>query len=93
MSTGLAFCYQDDAVTTAHALMDRHGREHLLVVDADGALVGMLRREDLPAGAQAAGIPQDPDGPQEPGRGVADPTPPSGLDVYSDRPRVRIAQR
>lgn len=93
MSTGFAFCYQDDAVTTAHALMDRHGREHLLVVDADGALVGMLRRADLPASAQAPGNPQHSGMRQEPGRGIADPAPPSGLDVYADRPRVRIAQR
>ncbi len=98
MSGGLAFCYRDDGVTTAHALMDANGRDHLLVVDSDGGLVGMVSREDLPpARARAAGAaqvsPDHPGMPRKPARGGADPDQMGGLDVYAGRPRIQIARR
>ena len=49
MTTDLAFCYLDDDVTTARALMDKHGCNHLMVVDREQVLVGTLERDDLPA--------------------------------------------
>lgn len=98
MSGELPFCYQDDAVPTAHALMDANGRDHLLVVDSEGGLVGMVSRKDLPqAGSQEAADAQvradHPGMPREPAQDVADPAKTSGLDVYSDRPRIQIARR
>lgn len=98
MSGGLAFCYRDDPVTTTHALMDANGRDHLLLVDADGGLIGMVSRADLPpATAREAGdaqvSPDHPGMPRKPARGDAGPAHTSGLDVYADGPRIQIARR
>jgi CBS domain-containing protein len=93
MSGDLAFCYLDDDAATARALMDRRGCDHLLVIDADHALVGLLGREDLPSVSAAEARSQDRPKVVEPREedapGVAKTIQPGGLDVYADRPKIR----
>jgi CBS domain-containing protein len=88
MTSDLAFCYGDDDAATARGLMDRHGTDHLLVVDKEQALVGVLAREDLPDGdakpAPAGGPSRQ--GPSDAARNVH----PGGLDVYADRPKIVV---
>jgi CBS domain-containing protein len=93
MSSDLAFCYLDDDVATARALMDGHGCDHLLVIDADQALVGLVGREDLPAVSAAEAPSHDravvvePRGEDAPG--IAKTIQPGGLDVYAERPKLK----
>jgi CBS domain-containing protein len=93
MSSDLAFCYLDDDVATARALMDRHGSDHLLVIDADQSLIGLLGREDLPpvsaAEARSQNRPEVVGPREEDAPGVAKTIQPGGLDVYADRPKIR----
>jgi CBS domain-containing protein len=94
MTTDLAFCYLDDDVATARALMDRHGCNHLMVVDRDQVLVGTLERDDLPAADPGdAGSRQERPEVVEPreehAQGVASTIQPSGLDVYDERPTIK----
>jgi CBS domain-containing protein len=94
MSGDFAFCYLDDDPATAHAMMDRHASDHLLVVDAEGGLVGILGREHLPRVSAArthalkdwAEVVEE----REDGGGFAKSVQPGGLDVYADRPRIRL---
>jgi CBS domain-containing protein len=95
MTTDLAFCYLDDDVTTARALMDKHGCNHLMVVDRDQVLVGTLERDDLPAASAGArqslqGRPEVVEPREEHGQGVASTIQPGGLDVYDERPTIRM---
>jgi CBS domain-containing protein len=94
MATDLAFCYLDDDLTTAHALMDRHGCRHLMVVDRDRVLVGTLEREDLPPVSERArrALQAHPEivAPRETqAQGVASTIQPGGLDVYAERPKLK----
>ena len=94
MTTDLVFCYLNDDVATARALMDKHGCDHLLVVDADQVLVGTLRREDLPpVSASASQALQNRPEVVEPRElateGVANSIQPGGLGVYAQRPRIK----
>jgi CBS domain-containing protein len=93
MSSDLAFRYLDDAAATARALMDRHGCDHLLVIDADQALVGLVGREDLPAVSAAEARSHDRrevvELRVEDASGIAKTIQPGGLDVYADRPRIK----
>jgi CBS domain-containing protein len=93
MSSDLAFCYLDDDAATARTLMDRHGCDHLLVIDADQALVGVVGRKDLPAVSAAEARSRDRPDVIEPREddapGVAKTIQPGGLDVYADRPKIR----
>jgi len=94
MTTDLAFCYLDDDVTTARALMDRHGCNHLMVVDCNQVLVGTLERDDLPAaGAREPQSlrerPEVVEPREEQAQGVASTIQPGGLDVYDERPTIR----
>ena len=94
MTTNLAFCYLDDDVTTARALMDRHGCNHLMVVDRSRALVGTLERDDLPAASarETRSLQERPEvvePREEHGQGVASTIQPGGLDVYDERPTIR----
>jgi CBS domain-containing protein len=93
MSGDLTFCYLDDDAATARALMDRHGCDHLLVIDADQAPVGVVGREDLPAVSAAEARSHDrPDvvAPRgEDASGLATSIQPGGLDVYADRPKIK----
>jgi CBS domain-containing protein len=93
MSSDLAFCYLDDDVATARALMDRHGCDHLLVIDADQALVGLVGREDLPAVSAAEARSHDRPEVAEPriedASGIAKTIQPGGLDVYAERPKLK----
>ena len=94
MTTDLAFCYLDDDVTTARALMDKHGCNHLLVVDRDGVLVGTLERDDLPAASPGETQhlqerPEVVEQREEHAQGVADHIQPGGLDVYAERLTIR----
>ncbi len=93
MTGDFAFCYLDDDPATARALLDRHASDHLLVVDAEGGLVGILGREHLPSVSAArtealkhrAEVVEE----RENGGGVARTVQPGGLDVYADRPTIR----
>jgi CBS domain-containing protein len=93
MSSDLAFCYLDDDVATARALMDRHSCDHLLVIDADQALVGLVGREDLPAVSAAEARSYDRPEVLEPrvedAPGMAKTIQPGGLDVYAERPKLK----
>jgi CBS domain-containing protein len=94
MTTDLAFCYLDDDVTTARALMDRHGCNHLMVVDRDQVLVGTLERDDLPAasarGTQSLQARPEVVEPRELAtQGVANTIQPGGLEVYAERSRIK----
>jgi CBS domain-containing protein len=94
MTTDLAFCYLDDDVTTARALMDKHGCNHLMVVDRSGALVGTLERDDLPAASarETRSLQERPEvveRREEHGQGVASTIQPGGLDVYDERLTIR----
>jgi CBS domain-containing protein len=95
MATDLAFCYLDDDVTTAHALMDRHGCRHLMVVDRDRVLVGTLERDDLPPVSERVrrALQARPEivAPREThAQGVASTIQPGGLDVYAERPKLKV---
>jgi CBS domain-containing protein len=94
MTTDLAFCYLDDDVTTARALMDKHGSNHLLVVDGKGVLVGTLERDALPPAStgETQSLQERPEivEPREGHKqGVASTIHPGGLDVYDERPKIR----
>jgi CBS domain-containing protein len=94
MTTELAFCYLDDDVTTAHALMDKHGCRHLMVVDRDRFLVGTLQRDDLPAVSarkrrSLQKRPEVTEPREEHAQGVASTIQPGGLDVYAERPKLK----
>jgi CBS domain-containing protein len=93
MTTDLAFCYLDDDVATARAMMDRHGCEHLLVVDRDQVLLGTLERDDLPAAGRPTGSVQERPEVVEPreehAQGVASTIQPGGLDVYTERLTIK----
>jgi len=94
MTAELAFCYLDDSLAVAHALFDRHGVDHLLVIDAEAALAGMLGRADLPpaseAGMSSAGDRSDLlSRRKENAQGMATTTQPGGLDVYAQRPTIK----
>jgi CBS domain-containing protein len=93
MTAELTFCYLDDPVAVAHALLDRHGADHLLVIDAEGTLAGILGRADLPA--SKAGTPSVGDqdllsSREENAQGIATT---GGLDVYDERPTIRRTPR
>jgi CBS domain-containing protein len=96
MSGDLTFCYLDDDAATARALMDRHGCDHLLVVDADQAPVGIVGREDLPAVSAAEARSHDRPGlvesRGEDASGIATTIQPGGLDVYADRPKIKSSR-
>ena len=51
MTTDLAFCYLDDDVATARALMDKHGCNHLMVVDREQS-AGRYAGARRPAGGE-----------------------------------------
>ena len=94
MTTDLAFCYLDDDLTTARALMDRHGCDHLMVVDRSGVLVGTLERGALPPASAAETQPSQArpevvEAREGHGHGAADTIQPGGLDVYDERPKIR----
>lgn len=94
MTTHLAFCYLDDDVTTAQALMDKHGCRHLMVVDRDRVLVGTLERGDLPLVSERAsktlqGRPEIVAPREAHAQGVASTIQPGGLDVYAERPKLK----
>jgi CBS domain-containing protein len=94
MTTDLAFCYLDDDVTTARALMDKHACNHLMVVDRDQVLVGTLERDDLPAASarETHSLQDRPDvvePREEHAQGVATTIQPGGLDVYDERPTIK----
>lgn len=92
MSTRIAYVFPDDELATARAMMDRHGCDHLLVIDADRRLIGLLCREDLP-------IPLGPSAPDDDvaaGRegasgGISSTVQPGGLDVYAETPKVKAS--
>ena len=94
MTTDLAFCYLDDDVTTARALMDRHGCNHLMLVDRNQVLVGTLERDDLPAASaretqSAQEAPEVVEPREEQAQGIASTIQPGGLDVYDERPTIK----
>jgi CBS domain-containing protein len=95
MTTNLAFCYLDDDVTTAHALMVKHSCRHLMVVDRDRVLIGTLKRDDLPPVSdrvsQALQARPKIVAPREThAQGVASTIQPGGLDVYAERPKLKV---
>lgn len=94
MTTDLAFCYLDDDVTTARALLDRHGCNHLMLVDRNQVLVGTLERDDLPAASpretqSAQEAPEVVEPREEQAQGIASTIQPGGLDVYDERPTIK----
>lgn len=94
MTTDLAFCYLDDSLATARALMDKHGCNHLLVADRNQVLVGTLERHGLPAASpgETQSLQERPEvvePREEHGQGVADTIQPGGLDVYAERLKIR----
>jgi CBS domain-containing protein len=94
MTTDLAFCYLDDDVRTALALMDKHGCDHLMVVDGARVVVGTLERHDLPplSASESRTLQQRPEvvePREEHAQGVANTIQPGGLDVYAERPRIK----
>jgi CBS domain-containing protein len=94
MTTDLAFCFLDDDVRTAVALMDKHGCNHLLVADRDRVLVGTLERDDLPPvqAKESRSVQRRPEvvePREEAAQGVADTIQPGGLDVYAERLRIK----
>jgi len=98
MTTDLAFCYLDDDVATARALMDKHGCDHLLVADRNAGLVGTLERGDLPAAnaGETSSLQERPEvveAREEHGQGIADTIQPGGLDVYAERLRIGPPRR
>lgn len=98
MTTDIAFCYLDDDVATAHALMDKHGCDHLLVIDREGVLVGTVEHDDLPAASpgETQAVRERPEvveSHQNHGQGVASTIQPGGLNVYDERPTIRASRR
>jgi CBS domain-containing protein len=93
MTTAIAFCYLDDDVATARALMDKHGCDHLLAIDRDGLLVGTVKRGDLPAPRSAQERPEIVEPHENHTQGVASTIQPGGLDVYDERLRIRMPRR
>jgi CBS domain-containing protein len=94
MTAELALCYLDDSVKIALALMERHGCDHLLVVDSDRALAGILDRDDLPpvSAADAQAVLDQPDAldsREENTQGIASTAQPGGLKVYAQRPTIK----
>ena len=94
MTTDLAFCYLDDDVTTARALLDKHGCNHLMLVDRNQVLVGTLERDDLPAASpretqSAQEAPEVVEPREEQAQGIASTIQPGGLDVYDERPTIK----
>jgi CBS domain-containing protein len=94
MTTDLAFCYLSDDVTTARALMDKHGCRHLMVVDRDRVLVGTLQRDDLPpvsdrASRSLQARPEVVEAREAHPQGVASTIQPGGLNVYAERPKLK----
>jgi CBS domain-containing protein len=94
MTTDLAFCYLDDDVTTAQALMDKHGCRHLMVVDRDRVLIGTLKRDDLPSVSDRASqtlqaLPEVVVPREAHAQGMASTIQPGGLDVYAERPKLK----
>lgn len=95
MRTELAFCYEGDAATTARAMMDRHGIDHLLVVDRDMVLVGVLERSNLPPVregeaevlAHEPAVAEPREGASE---GLSSNIQPGGLEVYPERPTIKV---
>ncbi len=97
MTADFAFCYLDDDVTTARTLMDKHGCDHLLVVDRERAVIGTLERGDLPSaskravgGRQAQAELTEPR--EENAQAVATTIHPGGLEVYAERPIIKKPQ-
>jgi CBS domain-containing protein len=94
MTAELALCYQDDDVKLALALMDRHGCDHLLVVDSERTLVGILDRKDLPS-VSAADVRSALDEPgvleshEENAQSIASTAQPGGLKVYAQSPTIK----
>jgi CBS domain-containing protein len=94
MTTNLAFCYLDDDVSTAQALMDKHGCHHLMVVDRERVLIGTLKRDDLPSVSKLArrslqACPEVTVPREVHAQGVASTIQPGGLDVYAERPKLK----
>ena len=94
MTTDLAFCYLDDEIATALALMDKHRCNHLMVIDREQVLVGTVQRDDLPGvsardseAAQRRSEAVEPR--EEHTQGVSDTIQPGGLDVYDESPTIR----
>jgi CBS domain-containing protein len=96
MSTALTFCYLDDTAETARASMDRRNVDHLLVVDEAMYLVGLLHRSHLPPSGEAAATLAQGRAAARPREsateGVSSTMHPGGLEVYADRPTIRIAR-
>jgi len=98
MTTEVPFCYLDDALKVAHELMDRRGCDHLLVVDGERALAGVLGREALPSGSKAEphAMQDRPDvveSRNEKAQGIGTKTQPGGLEVYAERPIIKKVPR
>lgn len=97
MRTELAFCYEDDAASTARAMMDRHGVDDLLVVDREMVLVGVLERSNLPpvSESEAEALAHEP-AVAEPreveAEGLSSNIQPGGLEVYPERPTIKVVR-
>lgn len=92
---GVAFCYLDDDLATALAVMDRSGHHCIVVVDDERHLVGLVTCDMITAALRKGGHPHlsGPDGSLEQrmvpkaGRAIADK--PGRQRTYADRPKLR----
>ena len=94
MTTNLAFCYLDDDVATARALMDKHGCNHLMVVDRSRRWSVRWSATTCRRRAPARRDPcrsdrRSSNRAEEHAQGVASTIQPGGLDVYDERPTIR----
>jgi hypothetical protein len=74
--------------------MDKHGCDHLMVVDGARVVVGTLERHDLPpmSASESRSLQRRPEvveAREEHSQGVANTIQPGGLHVYAERPRIK----
>lgn len=93
MDAHLAFCFGDDEIATALCVMDRKASDHLLVIEPDGMLIGVLCRQDLPTLIGQSAPHADEPGRKHLSGAVASTIQPGGLQVYPEQPKIRIRAR
>ncbi|MGF1473970.1 MAG: CBS domain-containing protein [Geminicoccaceae bacterium] len=93
MNSQLSFCYGDEPLATALAVVGRQTETCLLVIEPNGDLIGLLTRDCLPEGLDFGSRPLEdfsPERHEAQSPAMAKTVQPGGLDVYPDRPSIRL---